>query len=407
MVKKSSGFVYRRRDASSVRKRQTQSGSSREGYINPDIPIWSARKGDNKVRMLPPTWKDAQHYGMDIYVHYGVGLDNNTVVCLAKNKDLIEPETCPVCEMRQQYQADGNDEYAEILRDRKRVLAYIIDRSDEDKGIQLWPMPFTVDRDVALVSQDEENGEMLFVDDPKEGYDVLFRRDGEGQTTKYVAVKVGRRPTPLSNDRDQAAEWLDFINENPLPDQVVIADAEHIEELLEGGVATGDRKKGVTKAKGRRGRDDDEEEDEPPRRRGRSRHDEDEDEEEERPRSRRRAAADDDEDEDEPAPRRRKPIVDDEDEEEEALRGPRSRRAKAKPEADEDDEDEDDKPKSRRVKAKDEDEDEEEDEAPRSRRRKAAAAEDDDEDEEEEVKRASPKLRTGGAKSKLSKLSRR
>ena len=408
MVKRSSsGFTYKRRDASSVAKRKTQTGSSREGYLKQDIPVWSPKKGQNRVRILPPTWKGADHYGLDIWVHYGVGMDNNTFVCLAKNKDLIDDEPCPCCEARQRFQSEGNDEFADILQPRKRVLCYIVDRVEEEKGVQLWPMAYTVDRDIALQSNDDETNEVLFVDDPENGWDIQFTRDGEGQTTKYNAIKLfGKSGKPISRNQDTQDEILEFIQENPLPDQIIIVEASHMEEVLEGGVATGDRdrKKGDRlKSRGRRGAEDEEDEDERPARRGsgssRRRAKDDDEDEDDRPvrRSARSRVADEDEDDEDERPARRRRVLDDEDEEEETVRG-RSRRAK-----DDDEDDEDERPKARRRAARDEDDEDDEDERPKSRRAKARVVDDDEDDEDDGKSR--PKLKTG-AREKLGRLRR-
>lgn len=424
----SSGFTYKRRDASSVTKRKVQSGSSREGYLKQDIPIWSPKKGLNRVRILPPTWKGAEHYGLDVWVHYGVGMDNNTFVCLAKNPDLQDTELCPCCEARQHFQADGNDEAADILQPRKRVLCYILDRQEEEKGVQLWPMAYTIDRDIALQSNDDETNEVLFVDDPENGWDIQFSRDGEGQTTKYNAIKLfGKSGKPISRDVELQDEILEFIQENQLPDQIVIAEASHMEEVLEGGVSTGDRdkKKGDRlKSKGRRGtRDEDDEDDnidERPRSRGtsrRARDEEEDDEDDARPARRSNARRSGDDGDDDDTPRRRRRVLDDEDEEETAVRG----KARRRPAAEDDDDDDDAQPKSRRRAARDQ-EDEDDDDAPPKRRarkpaddddddseappkrRRAAAAEDDD-DDDGGSKGGRPKLKTE-ARSKLGRLRR-
>jgi len=46
--------------------------------------------------------------------------------------------------------------------------------------------------------------------------------------TKYLAINVARKASPLSVDEDQMNEWLNFIVQNPLPDQVIFYDYDRI-----------------------------------------------------------------------------------------------------------------------------------------------------------------------------------
>jgi gp32 DNA binding protein like len=367
---KKSGFVYTKRSVESIRRRENQSGSTREGYINREVKIWNAAGGTNKIRILPPTWPDADHFGFDVMVHYQVGVDMNSYICLKQNPLLIEPEECPCCEQKRRFASDGNRESADALTPRKRVLVYIIDRNREHDGVVLWPMPYTFDRDLAAQCHDIDTGEVYAIDDPSEGYDLTFTRDGQGQTTKYRTPFLSKRPKALSEDPDQQEGWLQWITDNPIPDMVIVAEAQAMEEAL-GTDPEGEAYKqrdDRLRTKGRRGAEDEDVEEEPKVRGS-------------RPRARR--VADDDEDEDEPPlTRKRRQVIDDEEEEEEAMRGKPSKKMIARRNDDADEEEEDD-----------------EEEAPRGRRSVApttrtskslrkTTVDDDEEDAEEERPRS-------------------
>lgn len=224
----SSRFEYHKRDDSSARKRAESSGRDFDRYIKDvsGIGAFAVKDGDNVVRILPPTWNDAEHYGYDIYVHYEIGPDKGTYLCLNKMKG----EKCPICEERKRAQNDGDEEYAKKLEPKKRVLTYVIDRNNEKEGIKVWAMPWTLDRDIVKVSVDKRNGEVMAIDHPEDGYDVMFERQGKGARTEYVGVSIDRRSSPLDNDKA-----LDIAQEHPLPGLLQFYSYDHISNVFGGG----------------------------------------------------------------------------------------------------------------------------------------------------------------------------
>jgi hypothetical protein len=224
------GFEYKARDASSARKRADQGGKDFDSYFSDEVDTFKVSDGDNIIRILPPTWDDPEHYGLDIYVHYEIGADKNTYLCLNKMKN----QPCPICEERARAQKDGDEEYAKKLEPKKRVLMYLIDRNNEKEGLKVWAAPWTVDRDVVKVSVDKRSGEVLPVDSPDEGYDIEFERHGKGNRTEYTGIAVSRRSSPLDNDKA-----LDFAVENPLPSILKFYSYEHIETAFGGGSSSG------------------------------------------------------------------------------------------------------------------------------------------------------------------------
>jgi len=131
---------------------------------------------------------------------------------------------CPICEERHKLEAEGkgDEDYAKDLRTSKRVLVYVVDRDDEDE-VKAWAMSWTMDRDFCNLSTDKRTGEVYEIDNPEEGYDVEFTREGKGIQTKYNGVAVARRSSELDNE-----EALEFAIENPLPDITIIYEYDHI-----------------------------------------------------------------------------------------------------------------------------------------------------------------------------------
>jgi len=208
----SSGYRYESRDPDATKRRGQRGSKDFDKFLKPEIKLWKVNDGDNRVRILPPGWKGADHYGIDLYVHYGVGPDRQSYLC--PNKHNGDP--CPICEERQRARDDGDDEYAKELDVKRRTLVYVVDRDHAKDGVQAWPMSYTIDNDIIKVSQDKQSGQVLEIDHPEEGYDVEFEKNGQGLKTRYEGVTVSRRSSSLGKD-----EWLDYAVDHPLPDQLV------------------------------------------------------------------------------------------------------------------------------------------------------------------------------------------
>src|ERR1700747_1884482 len=105
--------------------RKRESGSTFQGFILDEVQGFSPKK-ENWVRFAPPTWEDASHYGIDIWVHYSVGPENASVLCLYK----MTGKPCPVCEAHASAEAAGRED-ADRLKPTRRVLVWLVNRNDE------------------------------------------------------------------------------------------------------------------------------------------------------------------------------------------------------------------------------------------------------------------------------------
>lgn len=230
-------FQYQRRDAQAWDKRANQRGGDFVGFVKDDYQMYPVEKGDNFIRFLPPTWENAEHYGLDVYIHYNIGPDNGSVLCLAKMaqssvaaiRKACPGDRCPICEARQRAERAGDNELKDELTSRKSVLAWILNRKDEKKGPQVWRMPWTLDRDITKLCKDPRTGELYFIDDPENGYDLSFEKQGDQLTTKYVGIQLARRPSSIDQD------FLDYVVECELPDTLQFMEYDDIQKLFEGG----------------------------------------------------------------------------------------------------------------------------------------------------------------------------
>lgn len=340
------GFRYQKRSAEDVKQRADAKGGNFDSIFKPKYKVMKVRDGKNLIRVMPPTWDNAKHYGYDIWVNYSIGVDNQSYLSLSKMKAAADP----IAEARREAERAGDKELAKSLQPRQRILMWVIDRQDEDEGPQLFSAPFTVDKAFAALSFDEDTKEVIYIDDPAEGCDVRFYKEGQGLKTDYPPEKMRiLKPSPLSSDKGQMREWLEFIQQNPVPDVLNYYSYDQIATAFDGRAASNtddededEPKTKPVKAKGRNGAD----EDEPaPVKRSKASPpfdpDQDEDDEDEEP-----SKSDEDEDDNEPPLRTRgraaKEPVEDEDEDEPPRRG----RKVAAP-ADDDDDDADEKPAPR------------------------------------------------------------
>ena len=350
------GFKYRKRTKEQVRERANMRGGNFDSIIKPKFKMLKVRDGKNIIRILPPTWDDASHYGYDIWVNYGIGADNQSYLSLSKMKD----EADPLAEARRAAEKDGDKELSKALQPRQRILMWVIDRNAEEEGPLLWAAPFTLDKAIVNLSLDEDTKEVVYIDDPDDGCDVRFYKEGSGLKTDYDASKIRiLKPSPLHDDSGQAQDWLEFVQENPIPDCLQFYDYDHISTAFDGTART--EKKA------------------------------DDDEDDIKPRSRGKAAADDNED-DKPAPRKRAAVQDDDDDTEKPVAHGKSKLA---------DDDDEDKPAPRRSRAVvDDDEDVDDDGVitkkemkPRNRRST--------EDDEEPAEKPSIRDRIRGKRSRI------
>lgn len=227
-------FQYNPRTAEQLDKRANQEGGAREGFIDPKFTEYRVKEGENCIRVLPPTSDIMEHFGFEVWVHWGAGPDGSNYICPQHTPDEDgETSECPICKEADEARADGDKDYADALKAKKRVLYWIIDRDEEREGPQVWGCPWTVDRDLSALAVDERTREVIPLDDPEEGYDVTFKKTGKGRNTKYVGLQIARRPSDLGRD---AEEWLDYITDSPLPAVYVLKDYEHIESAFQGGI---------------------------------------------------------------------------------------------------------------------------------------------------------------------------
>lgn len=228
---KNGRFQYQRRTAEDVKARANYRGGAYDSFVKPQYKFYKIKDGKNIIRFLPPTWPKANHFGYTVWINYGVGPENNSYLSLSKMKG----EKDPLQEAATLARREGDEKLARALDPRERVLVWVIDRQAPDDGPQLWPMPLSVDKAVATLSYDEDTKEVSEIDSPTEGRDFRFYKEGQGLKTKYLAEKMKLlSESALHEDEAQAEQWLQFVQDNPVPDCLQFYDYDHISSTFDG-----------------------------------------------------------------------------------------------------------------------------------------------------------------------------
>ena len=202
------------------------------GWIKPEFQdrLYKPKEGKNRIRIL--AWADGRYFGLQLREHTNVGTTRSAYLCLASNvkdnltlyddlKDVIDKmisdgevgkdeikKKCPQCEkiakkLKEGYK--GKDIKDEGLWPKPRTLYFLVDRDEEDKGVQIWTAPyFKIDEELRKRVIDPQTGAVLPITDPDEGYDIYFdmvvESTSSGNFPKYTGLQIARSPSTLNID---------------------------------------------------------------------------------------------------------------------------------------------------------------------------------------------------------------
>jgi hypothetical protein len=239
MVEKKRVFKYQDLESNALFERANERDDRRDSFLKSGVKYFSPKEKKNRIRILPPTWANAKHYGFDAYIHYGIGRSNSSYLCPIK---MNTGDKCPICSEIFSGPSKNDKEFTDKVKARRKVLVYVIDREDEAAGPKLFPMPLSMDRNFVMQSVDDGTGEPLRIHNPDVGYDVSFEKEGIGIKTKYSGEVVARKSTPLSDNPATQDKWLQFITDNPIPEILETKDYEYIKSAFDGKVVEEEEK---------------------------------------------------------------------------------------------------------------------------------------------------------------------
>jgi hypothetical protein len=159
-------------------------------------------KDTNSIRFLPP-WSPKGDIVKEVWVHYGVGLDQKQVNC--PRKMLGSP--CPICEEADKLLRKGytfKDDAVKRYLPKVKFLANIIDGDNPDAGVLVLSFPSTVRDSLAQFLRDPNYGDFTH---PDNGYLIriirTMKNPGDIRTTMYSVYPAARYPLPDKSILDQ------------------------------------------------------------------------------------------------------------------------------------------------------------------------------------------------------------
>jgi hypothetical protein len=188
------------------------------------------KNGQNVIRFLPPLAGQSSPFAV-LYQHW-VTLPDGSRTSLNCSR-MMAKQRCPACEEMDRLARSGNEVDFKASNDWKpklRIKANIIDRDDEDKGVQVVEFGKSIlDQLVAIRKDPRAGGDFTDIED---GFDIVVTKKGEGVKTEYACL-ASRETTALHNDADVAQEWLD--NQHDLSRAKYVPTYEEAYARLSGG----------------------------------------------------------------------------------------------------------------------------------------------------------------------------
>jgi hypothetical protein len=207
------------------------------------LKAWKCKEGEHIIDIIPFLAGSMHHqvrggeptYLLDIWVHQKVGMDENDVVCLARNYN----EPCPICEyINAQRLTKGlteeDEEALKSLNPKRRCLYNIVcydSTREEDRGVQLWEVAhFLFEKKILSVARNPRGGGFVPFSSPDTGKSIYFEREGSGITnTQYLGHKFIERQNRISDEILEEAYVLDEL--------LIKLSYDEIKEALLGGLA--------------------------------------------------------------------------------------------------------------------------------------------------------------------------
>lgn len=239
--KLSDRFKFQAPSAAKMQERSTMSGGAFDRMLKDGVINFSPKSGNHRIRIFPRLEPGADHYGLDVFVHYGVGPDNGQYLCPLK----AGVGACPVCEEVSRLDRQGDKEAGKKLSVKRRVLYMLYDRNAKEQigELRAWLAPQTFDKDLAKVCRDPDSGAIIPMVDLDAGYDTYFTIEGVAPNVKYTGYQLSRNPSPICDDPATAEKHLLWIQANPMQSLLQFMPYERIKLVLEGQATTaGDKK---------------------------------------------------------------------------------------------------------------------------------------------------------------------
>jgi hypothetical protein len=222
------------RGAAERSRKQVKSGSAN---------FYKFKMGTNLVRFLPPSEGEEVPWVI-VYQHYlrnwGGGKRALIFNCPLKAGE----GPCPACEEEERLASTGNaadKKASEDYRPRPRVFANIIDRKDEEAGVQIAAFGSMILDQLCELIEDEEVYGADFTH-PFEGDDIAIKKgEDSGRTTYKVNIRTGSHDR-LAKTEEQMVKWIETA-----PNLGRYTEILSYEQIVEAGQALEEESQGTSR----------------------------------------------------------------------------------------------------------------------------------------------------------------
>jgi flagellar biosynthesis GTPase FlhF len=186
------------------------------------IPKWLPKNGDHMFNVIPyivgnkhPKLKEGEvAYFLDIWVHRGVGINEDNYVCPARNYN----RPCCICERQKEMRLKGtftDDEIKELNPKRRAIYNInVLDNAEEEaKGIQIWEAAhWFTEKHFSELARKPKGGGFIPFSDPDNGKILAFNKVSN---TEFLGHKFLDRDEPISDVLLEETYTLDEIIYEP------------------------------------------------------------------------------------------------------------------------------------------------------------------------------------------------
>ncbi len=151
-------------------------------------------EGDNFIAIVPPRDLE-QYYAKRLMVHYDVGVNRSSFLCLQSMKKIADP----ICEERTRLSNDPNADKDVLseLSPSMRYLYFVVDMRNENtilEGLKYMEMASGLDQDIRTKSKNARTGEWVDISHPVSGKNIIINRKGTTKNnTKYNVTQLEDR----------------------------------------------------------------------------------------------------------------------------------------------------------------------------------------------------------------------
>ena len=173
----------------------------RIAYVRPEFDVFEPGPGDHAIRIIPPLaeerWTDA--FFLTIRTHW-LG---KTIMCPRSVQAL--GRECPVCaeffERRKQGEIPREiNGISGVIRHLMWVWVVPLQGQQPEMKPKIYPCPDSLLDAILRAARDRLTKRFLNFLDPQSGGLILFTKEGQGLSTKYVNVELDRNAMPVPEE---------------------------------------------------------------------------------------------------------------------------------------------------------------------------------------------------------------